>query len=137
MNSIPYLFAIGIPIIFIIIGGLAKKLVRGPGWDRKDFFLGIQSTLATISAQLVYLYDIVKDGITSNGLTVNSVQKLALSALSFLITIPVLFLVLILHQEWGQRNNNRKGQIVWLGIIANLIGAGLLVGFLLAIKGVK
>jgi hypothetical protein len=135
MKFFDYIFALGIPIIFIIMGGLAKKLVRGPGWDRKDFYLGIQTTLATISAQLVYMYDVVKAGISSPG-SADNIQNLAYTALSFLITIPSLFIELILHQEFNQPKYNRRSQLVWLGIIANFIGAGILVGFIL-IKGAK
>jgi hypothetical protein len=136
MNAIPYLVAIGIPVVFLIMSGLSKKIIRGRGWDRKDFYLGIESTLAAISTQLVYIFDIVKLGNSPSGLTKDLLEKLTYTSLFFALSILVLMAVLIIHQEWDNRNNNRTGQIVMLIVINNLLGAGLLIGFILAIKGI-
>ncbi len=42
--------ALLIPLIIIFIGAVAKKLARAKkGWERKDFFFGIELSLYSIS----------------------------------------------------------------------------------------
>jgi hypothetical protein len=48
----------------------------------------------------------------------------------------LLLWILSIHQDWEKRSQNPRGQLVWLGIITNLVGAGLLVVFVLLVKGV-
>ncbi len=136
MQRFLVLIAIGIPIGFLILGGLAKKLVRGPGWDRKDFYLGIESMFAALSAQIVYLFDIMKQGITNSVLLEGSINKLFLTGIFFLFSFFLLFPILILHQEFSEKDTNRKSQIIYLCLISNMIGAFDLIAFILWVKGI-
>jgi hypothetical protein len=55
-----YFLAVGVPIVFLLCGSVAKKLVRGVGWRRSDFFLGVEASLAAISSGLINIFDLVK-----------------------------------------------------------------------------
>jgi len=132
----PYIIALGIPLILMISGALAKKLVRGSKWERFDFFLGVEFTLATMSSALIYIFDLVKLGLQPSVGSSSLMNKLAATASFIALTFFLLLWVLSTHQDWVKRNNNPRGQIIWLGIIANLIGAGLLAAFVLWVKGV-
>jgi len=131
-----YLIAIGIPVVLLLSGSVAKKLVRGTGWQRQDFFLGVQFTLAAMSAALVYLMDLAKLYSLPNPNLLNIVQQLVTSGGYLVLNYFLLLWVMSIHQDWERKNDNTKGQIIWLGIISNIIGAGLIIIFIIVVKGV-
>jgi hypothetical protein len=133
----PYAIAIGIPVILLLSGALAKKLVRGSDWERFDFFLGVEFTLAAMSSALIYVFDLVKLGSQPNVGISSLMSKFAATATFIAVTFFFLLWVLSLHQDWTKRNDNPRGQTIRLGIIANLVGAGLLAAFVLLVKGVQ
>ena len=104
--------------------------------ERFDFFLGVEFTLAAMSSALIYIFDLVKIGNNSQTGSSLVMNKFAATATFIAITFFLLMWILSTHQDWQRRNNNPKGQILWLGIIANLVGAGLLAAFVLWIKGI-
>lgn len=55
-----YLIALGIPLLLVVCGALAKKLVRGTGWRSSDFFLGVELALASIGSAMVYFFELQK-----------------------------------------------------------------------------
>ncbi|SFI70969.1 hypothetical protein [Nitrosomonas sp. Nm34] len=130
----PYFIAIGIPVALLLSGAMAKKLVRGSTWKRQDFFLGVEFTLAAMSAALVFIFDLVAANQTgSNPVSPREYAETG----SFLATTFFLLLwIMSTHQDWEPRNDDPRAQIIWLGVIANLVGAGLLVAFVLLVKGV-
>ncbi len=132
----PYVIALGIPVVLLASGAFAKKLVRGSSWERFDFFLGVEFTLAAMSSALIYVVDLVKLG--SNNPTIPNVlmNKIAATTAFIALTFFLLLWILSMHHDWQKRNNNPRGQIFWLGIVANTIGAGLLATFVLLIKGI-
>lgn len=135
MLNNPYLIAIIIPIALILCGAVARKLVRGSSWQRSDFFLGVELSLSAMASALVYIYDLSK--ITNNpSLNVNVSEKLAATGSFIALSFFLLLWVLSTHQDWEKRAQNSKGQIIWLGIITNLIGALLMATFVLLVKGV-
>lgn len=136
MLTNPYLIAIGIPLLLIFSGAFAKKLVRGSNWESRDFFLGVELCLAAMAAALVFVFDLSK--LTSiQASTASSVMQTMVATASFLALCFFLLLwILSIHQDWERRSQNPKGQLLWLGIIANLIGAGLIAAFVLLVKGV-
>lgn len=132
----PYFIAIGIPVILLLAGSFAKKLVRGPGWEAKDFFLGIESTLAAMTSALIFIFDIVKEiSIIKNPNSIIVTTKLSSSAGFIAICFLLLMWVMATHQNWEYRSDNPKLRIFWLGIICNLIGSGLIIAFVLLVKG--
>ena len=128
--------ALGIPLILILCGALAKKLVRGSAWRRTDFFLGVELSLSAMASALVYVFDLAKMTIQQTGVQSSLDQKIAATATFLALCFFLLLWVLSTHQDWERRSENSRGQIVWLGVIANLIGSGLLATFVLFVKGV-
>jgi hypothetical protein len=54
-----YVIALVIPIAVLFCGAIARKLVRGTTWKRKDFYLGVELTLAALSSGLLYFFELV------------------------------------------------------------------------------
>src|SRR3972149_2742648 len=130
--------ALAIPMILLFCGSLAKKLVRGSNWLRKDFYMGVEFTLAALSSALLYIFDIARDlaqGIQSPSVPLDI--KLAATASFISVTLFLLLFLLSIHQEWEWRESERRGQIVWLCIVSNLIGATLIASFVLFVKGLQ
>lgn len=136
MLTNPYLIALGIPLILLFCGALAKKLVRGSQWQRSDFFLGVELSLAAMASALVYFFDLAKLTQSQAATAASIPQKIAATASFLALCFFLLLWVLSTHQDWEKRSQNPNGQLVWLGLIANLIGAGLLAAFVLFVKGV-
>lgn len=129
-----YITAIVVPILLILCSAVAKKLVRGSAWQRSDFFLGVELSLAAMAAGLVNFLDLSKPALANASQL--SPQKTTETAVFVAICFFLLLWILSTHQDWEKRAQNTKGQIVWLGVISNLVGAGLMVAFILYVKGV-
>jgi len=132
----PYTVALGIPLILICCGALAKKLVRGGGWKRTDFYLGVELALSALGSAMVYLYDLQKAG--SSGSLANSLLPSKMVATSSFLAISFFLLLWILstHQDWEGRNQNPRGQFLLLGIGVNAVGVLLYASFVMLVKGV-
>lgn len=127
-----YVAPLAVPIAFLLIGAFAKKLVRGSGWLATDFYLGVELTLAALASSLVFLVEL------SSQSAPDLIQEKALvSALHIITNFFLLFYVMTIHQDWEQRPHNLRGQYFWMGGISNLIGACLLAGFVIIVKGVQ
>ncbi|OGQ60456.1 MAG: hypothetical protein A3J24_09275 [Deltaproteobacteria bacterium RIFCSPLOWO2_02_FULL_53_8] len=135
MLTNPYLIALGIPLILLICGALAKKLVRGGGWKYTDFFLGVEISLAALGSEMVYLYDLQKLSVTP-AVEISRPEKIIATTSIIVITFFLLLCVLSIHQDWEGRTQNWKGQIVWLGGFCNGIGIALFAAFVMIVKGV-
>lgn len=127
-----YIAPLAVPIAFLLIGAFAKKLVRGSGWLASDFYLGVELTLAALASSLVFLLEL------SSQSSLQSIQEKALVSAFYIITnFFLLFYVMTIHQDWKQRPHNLRGQHFWMGGVSNLIGASLLAGFVIVVKGVN
>jgi hypothetical protein len=125
-----YVVAVGIPLVLIGSGALAKKLVRGSAWIASDFFLGVQLALAAMGSSLIFVSELARVADTQMVQSKLLVAGLFIAACFFL-----LFLVMAVHQDWEKRPQDSKGQMLWLGGLCNLIGVALLAGFVLFVKG--
>ena len=134
MLANPYITAIVVPLILILCSAVAKKLVRGSTWQRSDFFLGVELSLAAMAAGLVHFLDLTKPAMTNAAQL--SPQKTTETAVFVAICFFLLLWILSTHQDWEKRPQNARGQVIWLGIISNLVGAGLMVAFILYVKGI-
>ncbi len=105
--------ALLIPFIIILVGGIAKKLARGTGWERKDFFFGIELSLSSISGGLTVLFD--------SSINANKAQN---TGLFIAICFGFFIYVLSLHQE--HEGTTPQREYGWLTFFANLIGIGLM-----------
>ena len=89
-----------------------------------------------MASALVYIFDLAKLAMTQTGSPSTLSQKIAATASFLALCFFFLLWVLSMHQDWEGRSQNPRSQFVWLAIIANLVGAGLLATFVLLVKGV-
>lgn len=123
----------GVPIVLAIVGILGKKLARGKGWRRADFYLGVEFTLAGVSAALASIFDLLlKPG------RVPQTSDNRLLLLNFLVAFlgMVFFMFVIsLHQDYESPNSTgeaRRKELKMLAGVSNMIGfIMMLVGVLL------
>lgn len=127
-----YLIALGIPIILLLSGAVAKKLVRGSGWRAKDFYLGVETSLASLGAAMIHFFDLQKQRMSGGQLGEEVVATASFLAIAFFL----LLWILSTHQDWEARTQNEKGQYLWLGLISNLIGILLFGSFVMLVKGI-
>jgi hypothetical protein len=126
----PYFIAIISPTALLFLGTLGKGIIKGFSWE--IFYLGFDASLSAVYAGMVYLYDVARTPV------LRSENKLELVA-GFLIGSFVLFFVVVMcHQIWekDEKRDKKLAQFLVLGVLANFIGFGLLVAFVLLVKGV-
>ncbi|NES05844.1 MAG: hypothetical protein F6K22_25355 [Okeania sp. SIO2F4] len=114
--------ALLIPLVVILIGSIAKKLARGSGWQRQDFFWGIELTLSSISGGLTLLFE-------SNIDAPNNYRN---TGIFLLLSLILFVLILSFHQDY--QNTTPKKEYLWLIGFSNIIGIGLMTIFVFAIK---
>ena len=85
---------------------------------------------------MVYFYDLQKLGSTPATPPVPVSDKIGATASFLAIAFFLLLWVLSTHQDWEGRTQNRRGQIVWLGLISNGVGIALFFSFVMLVKGV-
>lgn len=126
-----YLVSLGIPIVLLLAGSLAKKLTRGSGWRREDFYLGVEFTLAALSSSLMYIVDL---GSATRDRAVD-VAKFASAGVFSIFTFVLLLIVLSFHQDWTLPERRGRAQLMVLVIFCNFLGFGVLAAFILMVKG--
>lgn len=126
-----YFVGIVSPAAFLVLGAIGRGVIKREHTYR-NWFLGFDASLTALYAGMVYLYDLSRD----SDLVIS--RKLVLTG-SYLILTFMLFLVVVAcHQSYEDQNAKEKAviQFIVLGIIANMIGFGLLLVFVLVVKGV-
>jgi hypothetical protein len=121
----PFFTALTIPVVFIFLGAIAKKLVRAKPWERRDFYLGIELMLTAMSSGFIRLFELGQNWTPTSQIDVISTTSFLFAAFA------LFFVVIVLHQMLESRGIKRRTQIIWLCIISNLIGGGLLATFIL------
>lgn len=123
MNNISiFLESLLIPFVIIFVGSSGKKLARAKkGWERQDFFFGIELSLSAMSGVLTILFD-------------DSIDRLLAQKAGLFITIcfGLFIYVLSLHQEYQQATPRK--QYFWLTFFSNMIGIGLMMIFVFWFK---
>jgi len=89
-----------------------------------------------MASALVYVFDLAKLTQSQAVTSASIPQKIAATASFLALCFFLLLWILSTHQDWEKRSQNPNGQLVWIGLIANLVGAGLLAAFVLFVKGV-
>jgi len=135
-----YLAPLGVPIFLSAISIMAKKAARArirAGWDRHDFYMGIDQTIASLAIPLVNLLDIIGRYRSANSVP-STVWKLLLSNVgALLLTFFLLFVVLSFHQDHESKADEASTQeLFWVGLLANVIGFGLLFAWVTLIPSV-
>lgn len=134
----PYYIGIGIPILLIILGAIAKKIVRGKGWRARDFYMGIEFTLAALSSAILYLVELYRSILLQTQYAPNIIYNKALTTALFIPVVFILFMVVLsTHQDWENQVERPRAQFFRLGLFCNFMGSGLLCSFVLIIKGIS
>ena len=133
MLSNRYVVSMMVPILLLLAGALAKKLTRGPGWKREDFYMGVEFSLAALSSSLLYVVEL---GSISPQHASPDFAKLVPAGVFSIVTFVLLLVILSFHQDWEPQERRGRSQFLVLVVFCNVIGFGLLAAFTLLIKGV-
>jgi hypothetical protein len=128
----PYLPGLVVPIVFIIVGAICKKLVRSGAFIRADFFMGVELSLAAFSSELIYLIEAFQKPNVSSDAVRNA--HLGVSVASF-GTFVLLIAVFGLHQSFMKDGVSAKTQYLALTFFSNLLGTGAMTLFIAAKEG--
>lgn len=133
-----FVIALLVPTLLFLAGGIGKKLVRGGrDWSLKDWYLGVDASLAAMSAALINIFEITRlkrlVPIQTNLYDRQQVATAVFIAISFFLFLYVLGV----HQNWEPEDRNVRAQKIWLLGISNGIGLGLMFVFVLTVKGVE
>jgi hypothetical protein len=139
-----YFVAVAIPFLLILLGAIARKLIRSTAWIRDDFYLGVDLSIAAISSALIFISELLTTKGAAIGCATDACKAVLSTAderllrdASFLAVALIFFLlVLALHQDEVRNTGNRRRQLLKLGVLSNVIGVALLSGFILLVKGV-
>lgn len=125
-----YFVAGGIPFIILIAIAICKKIARkSRGYEKKDFYLGVDAALTALSSGVIHISDLSK----KQGVDPSSYGRTA----TFIVIAIALFLyVLSLQQDLEDASTPAKSLLgkLWL---SNIIGCGLLSCFVFIVKGVQ
>jgi hypothetical protein len=132
-----YVISVGIPLLLLWSGALAKKLVRagtgGRGWRRQDLFMGVELTLSALSLTLLYMVEIVR---ALQSYPVEDLQDLLLTGLAYTVFVFfILYLFISWHQDWEHQDHDRAGQVVRLVFITNGVGTVLVAAAIILLGG--
>jgi hypothetical protein len=122
-----YIVGIGVPLLLSIFGILGNKLVRGKGWAKEDFYLGVELTLAGMANGLVSSCELLK--MTTGKLDAKIVPYVVASAVVTFFAFFIFLFLLSLHQDWESKvGSNPLHEVMLLGGVSNVLGLGTLIG---------
>lgn len=113
----------------LFLGCFTEKLIDRTGWQPKHFFVGLDLTIYFLATCLVNILDIAsaKEQPPNGYLWTVVLITVALLCLFYQTTV---------HQDWENDEKKGKKQIFMLCVVSNLIGLGLLYGFMaLKVRG--
>jgi hypothetical protein len=128
------LLEIVLPILFLLLSAIAKKLGRGPGWViEEDFSFGIELSIGTISTIFMEIIEVAKH-VGKPGYNQSTLVTALINYSVFCVLMLVVFAVqiIILQEQKGSWNVYIKRWTL-LGV-SNLTGLALFTLFLLKIK---
>jgi hypothetical protein len=128
-----YYVGILVPLVTLLIGVIGKKIARGPGWERTDFYLGTELSLAGVSGALVNIFDLLRPE-----KTVGLLEKKLMGTNMTVVLLGLLlfYIVLSLQQDLGAKSaSSSTKQILFLLFFSNFVGIITLVGALMLMEG--
>lgn len=138
--DIHLLFSLATPVIFLGFAGVSRSLVKVE-WAPSNFYLGIDLALAALANGIINVADIGST-LAQQGLenTRALSMKMAFNAYVLVLATGLLLAVMFIHQRLERLPDDFDGRRwrrgVWLGIVANGLGAGPLFLFILGrLKG--
>lgn len=144
MTSIQYRLVVGVcvPAVLAVVGILGKRLTRGTvgSWKRSDLYLGVEFSLAGISAAVINLFDMLlkpsREQVVASLAAQAQNQSLSvdvrLVVMNFIIGflgLVIFMFVLILHQDYENESNVTKARTKELWMLAglsNMLGCAIL-----------
>ncbi len=125
-----------IPFVPAVRRRVRKKAGEGAGRGdaRKDWFLGQELTLTGLVAGATQLLDKIAAIKPNVPITPEETTALLATAVFTFIALVLLFPVMSFHQEWDDRDGDKVWQLVFLGVVANGFGVGLMAYFLLWVR---
>lgn len=120
-----YAVGLGVPLVLAAFGVLGKKVVRGPGWKRTDFYIGVELTLAALANGLVSSCELLKA--TTGALPQKMAGYAVASAIVTLLEFFMFLFLLSVHQDWQSNDSDLKLKFIWLGVVSNVLGLGALI----------
>jgi hypothetical protein len=112
-----------IPVALLFLGCFTEKLIDRDGWRPKHFFVGLDLTIYFLATCLVNVLDIARD---RNPPPNGYVWTVCL----IVIALLCLFYQMTVHQDWEKDEMKGKKQTFMLCGVSNVIGLGLLYGFM-------
>ena len=98
-----YSIAVGLPLILIVFGAIAKAVGRKSPMILKDWYFGIELVLSALGADLLYMFELLRwlNSASINSLSLAIVKaQLPFAILFPFIAYPVLMYVIRMHREW-------------------------------------
>jgi hypothetical protein len=135
----PFAVAIGLPLIFFVIGGLSRLLARRkePLWKRDDWYLAPDIGLAAFAASLTWFAETLpKFKLQSNA---ELAERALLNVFYLLVAFVTYILMVALQQALADETSDprKKRQQFWTLVVGCNVGAAVVFAiFVLVIKGV-
>jgi len=132
-----HLVMIGIPLIFYLCGGLGKILTRPGGqfWNRKDWYLAADASLANVAGGLLFIGELLIEGSKCN--YAPAVMAKALPGMLFVAASLFLYiLILAAHQKIEHDPNRKTAQLTVLIGGCNVIAIAAMCSFIAFVKGI-
>lgn len=130
MSELRIIVLIGIPIAFIIARPFAKGLVRTTGMKLHDSYLGLEFTLAALSAELLFVIELKENSFKSN-----FSDYMTITVGFVVISILFLFIIMVIHKAFEEKGKKRWLEVLLCMFITNLLGGSLVVSFLIFSTG--
>lgn len=138
-----YVVALVVPVLLLLTGALGKKLASKRPWQQEDFYLGVEFTLAALSAAFTQVLDLARD--LSKSAAHADASAIMRAGVFGVLCFFLLLLVLSLHQDWqvpavpegADPAAVRRKQFLRLAVVGSAVGAGLMVCFTLLVRGVS
>ncbi len=122
-RSIQLVIGVVIPIGFITISAVTRKVVRGSRFEWDDWYLGLELTLAAFSSTVTYL-------LAAPQTTPIQWDLAALLAVAFFVFVWQL----AIHQGWQRGAHSKWRQRGMMAGLSNGLGVGLFYAFALIIS---
>lgn len=121
-----YAIAFVIPVLLIFLSAFVEKIVKKEGWKCKYFYLGVDLTLAAMSAALVNLADAELPG--NKALPAGAGHR---SSLFLAGSLFLLFILMNFQQDYGLTEPPTRRQKLIMIVASNLLATGVFFGFIL------
>jgi hypothetical protein len=132
-----------VPAVLAVIGILGKRLTRGTAgsWRRSDLYLGVEFSLAGISAAVINLFDLLLRpgrqasqvaslvGQVPNQIPPIDIKLVVANFIIGFLGLVVFMFVLILHQDYENPSNvtqARTKELWMLAGVSNILGCVVL-----------